>query len=441
MPQRSLLTYAAAIAVLLLAGMIFGGSLWLLAAYAGILMIAAGFWFTSQWHRGAVAVRRQGASELEIGESLEVIIDITNRSVVPIAWLLVEDLLPQSAIAVRPPALQIEGSRIEVFYLRRGETRQLRYQVLCRRRGYYQIGPTVLETGDLMGLSRRYRIGTDPQYILIYPREVPMLGYDIASPRPIGEIRIRNAALEDPTRIRGIRKWQIGDPLRSVHWAATARTGSLHSKVYEPTTMAGATLVLDMHRATNPPQHEPMRSDLAISLACSIAAAFYELNQPIGLLSNGRDAADRIRTAGFDTDYRTRQAAQSSAVMREDNDRLRPVIENADRGPVHYQQLRRVLARLELSDGLSIGEAIIATQQRLAHDTTLIVILPRCQPQTAAMLIGMKRRGWAVAVVINTPDINDFAADAGPLQADGIETIHLADEATLPHAMRRATTR
>ncbi len=421
--------------------MLFGASLWLLAAYAGVLMIAAGLWFSAQWHRGAVAIRHEGASELEIGQSLEVVIEVTNRSPIPIAWLLVEDLLPQGAIAVRPPALRVEGSRIEVFFLRRGETRRLQYRVICQRRGYFQIGPTVLETGDLMGLSRRYRIGTPPQYLLVYPRQVPLSGYDIASPRPIGEIRIRNAVIQDPTRIRGIRKWQLGDPLRSVHWAATARTGTLHSKVYEPTTMAGATLVLDLHRDSNPAHHEPVRSDLAISLAGSVAGVFYEIGQPIGLLSNGRDAADRIRTEGFDNDFRTRQAAQRSVVMRSDDDRLRPVIEPADRGPAHYQQLRRVLARLELSDGIGIGETLIGAQQRLAHDTTLIVVVPRCPPQLAALLIGMKRRGWGIAVVINTPDINDFAGDAGPLQADGIETLHLADEATLPHVMRRVTTR
>lgn len=440
-PIARLITYAAAVAALLLAGMLFGASLWLLAAYAGALMIAAGLWFSAQWHRGAVAVRHHAASELEIGESLEVVIEVTNRSPIPIAWLLVEDLLPQAAVAVRPPALHVEGSRLAVFFLRRGETRRLQYRLVCQRRGYFQIGPTVLETGDLMGLSRRYRIGTPPQYLLVYPRQVPLAGYDIASPRPIGEIRIRDAVIQDPTRIRGIRKWQLGDPLRSVHWAATARTGTLHSKVYEPTTMAGATLVLDLHRDTNPPHHEPVRSDLSISLACSVAAALYEIGQPVGLLSNGRDAADRIRTEGFDSDYRTRQAAQRSVVMRPEDDRLRPVLEPADRGPAHFQQLRRVLARLELSDGMAIGQTLIEAQQRLAHDTTLIVVLPRCHPELAALLIGLKRRGWVLAVVINTPDINDFAGDAGPLQAVGIETLHLADEATLPHVMRRVAMR
>ncbi len=441
MAQRSKLTFAALIAGLLLAGMTFGSSLWLLAAYAGLLMIGGGLWFASQWSRAAVAVRREGADELEIGECLEVVIDVTNRSWLPIGWIVVEDLLPRSAMAIRPVALEIEGARIAVFLLRPGQTRQLSYRVICRRRGYFQIGPTVLETGDLMGLSRRYRVASPPQFLLVFPRQVPLVGYDIASPRPIGEIRIRDAVLQDPTRIRGIRRGQVGDPLKSVHWAATARTGTLHTKVYEPTSVAGATIVLDLHRDTHSDRHEPVRSDLAISAACSIAAALYELNQPVGLLSNGRDAADRIRTDGLDTDFRTRSAAQTGAAMRTADDRLRAVLLPADRGPVHFATIRRSLARLELSDGLSIAETVLGNRSRLAHDTTLIWILPMCDPATAAMLIEMKRRGWATAVIVNTQDINDFAASAGPLQAAGIDTIHLADESRLSAATRQVSVR
>lgn len=441
MPQRSPLTFAAAIAVLLLAGMTFGASLWLLAAYAGTLVVASGFWLASRWTGAAVARRSDGPEEFELGDEFEVLVEITNRSRLPIGWLLVEDLLPRSAIHLRPPGLEIIGDRIAVFFLWPGQTRRLNYRIRCRRRGYYQIGPTVLETGDLMGLSRRYRVAAPPRFALVFPRQVPLAGYDIASPRPIGEIRIRDAVIQDPTRIRGIRKWQLGDPLRSVHWAATARTGTLHSKVYEPTSIAGATLVLDLNSRSNPTRHEPIRSDLAASLACSIAATLYELNQPVGLLSNGRDAADRIRIEGIAHDYRTRGAAQAESSMRDKDDRLRPVIVDADRGPSHFQELRRVLARLELSDGLSLGEVLVSNQPRLAHDTTLILILPHCDRPTSALLIDMKRRGWAITVVINTPDINDFAASSGPLLAAGIGALHLANEEMLPLVTRRASIR
>ncbi len=421
--------------------MVFGASLWVLAVYAGVLMIGGGFWLASRWHQAAVAFRQPGPIECEIGRSFDVVVEITNRSSLPIAWLLVEDLLPASACSTPPVALEIDGNRIEVMMLLGHESKTLRYGVTCRRRGYFQIGPAVLETGDLMGLSRKYRLGAPPQYILVLPKVVALAGYDIASAQPIGEIQIRDALMQDPTRMMGIRQWQIGDPMRSVHWPATARTGTLHTKIYEPTTTAGATLVLDFHCDTHPAKHEPVRSDMAITLAASITAALHDLNQPFALLTNGRDAADRIREEGFATDFRTRGAARSSGAMRDQNDRLRPVVMPSGRGPVHYQEVVRQLARLELSDGLPIAETIIASQSRLARDTTLIVILQQCDEATAAMLIGMKRRGWAVAVVINTQDINAFVAAAGPFQSASIQTIHLPDEQSIAHATRRAVMR
>ena len=110
----------------------------------------------------------------------------------------------------------------------------------------------MLETGDLFGLHRRFRIVTEPVYIMVYPKVVPLPGYDLASRRPIGEIRLTHRLFEDPTRIAGVRYYQPGDPLNRVNWAATARTGVLHCKVYDASTIAGATIVLDFHQASYP---------------------------------------------------------------------------------------------------------------------------------------------------------------------------------------------
>ena len=46
---------------------------------------------------------------------------------------------------------------------------------------------------------------TEPIYIMVYPKVVPLPGYDLASRRPIGEIRLTHRLFEDPTRIAGIR--------------------------------------------------------------------------------------------------------------------------------------------------------------------------------------------------------------------------------------------
>lgn len=435
------LGWMAGAAALVLLGMVAGASLWLYAAYAAVAIVAGNQMLSRAWSANAVAARRTGPLEVEVGATVPVEVVVENRGRTPIAWLLVEDLLPRSALQHQPPALGVEGDRLRLMLLRRGATQLLGYRLKCNRRGYYQIGPTVLETGDLMGISRRYRVGAEPQYLLVMPRVVPLAGYDVASRRPIGEIRIRDMLMDDPTRLRGIRPWQPGDPLRQVHWAATARTGTLHSKVYEPTTVAGATVILDLHRDTNPPRHEPMRSELAITLAASLAGAMYEMGQPIGLATNGRDAADRIKTEGWAADFRTRSAAQASLAMRQADSRLRPVLVPADRGPVHQRHIQRTLARLETTDALAIGPALVEAEPRLARDTTLIVVLQQADPAATAAIVSMARRGWSVAIVVNTFEMEDYARVAGPFIAANIPVMQLIDQQQVAEVCRKVVMR
>lgn len=431
----------AAVAAVLLIGLAFGASLWVLVAIVAAAVILINRFLAVTWTRCTIATRNGGDEELKIGDTLPIEINVTNTSKVPVFWLLVEDLVPRWATIHTPPTLDVRGDRVQVMLMWPGQTRVLNYSIQCNRRGYFQIGPTVMETGDLMGLYRRYRVGTNPQYVTVLPKTVPLDDYEIASRRPMGEIRMRDNVMEDPTRLRGIRRWEPGDPMRRVHWSATARTGILHSKVYEPTSIAGATLVLDMHIDTNPTQHEPVRTDLAITAAFSVASSLHDQSQPFGLVTNGRDAADRVRTDGWIGDHRVRDQAKQSATMLDTNDRLRPVILDAGRGPVHLQQLRTTLARLERSDGMKLAELLAETESRISNETTLIAIVQKASPDALSMLIGFARRGRAVAVIVNTLDINDYSAIAGPLIASNISTFHLVDEDSIRNVCRQVNLR
>lgn len=431
----------AAAAAVLLIGLAFGASLWVLAAIVAAAVILINRFMANTWTQCTVASRSGGDKELKIGDSLEIDVTLTNTSRIPVFWLLVEDLVPPWATIHSPPTLDIQGDRMQVLLMWPGRSRHLRYSIQCNRRGYFQIGPTVLETGDLMGLYRRYRVGTNPQYLTVLPKTIELSDYEIGSRRPMGEIRMRDNVMEDPTRLRGIRRWQPGDPLRRVHWAATARTGILHSKVYEPTSIAGATLVLDMHTDTNPTGNEPIRTDLAITAALSIASSLHDQSQPFAMVSNGRDAVDRIRTDGWVGDHRVREQAKRSATMMNENDRLRPVILDTARGTLHLQQLRTTLARLERTDGMSLAELLNEAESRISSETTLIAIFQKATPDTLSTLVGFARRGKAVAAIINTLDINDYSAAAGPLIAANIPTFHLADEDAIRTVCRQVNLR
>jgi len=327
--------------------------------------------------------------------------------------------------------LRVRGKRLQLAMFAGRGRKTVYYQLECNRRGYYQLGPLVLETGDLFGLHRRYRVATEPHFLLVFPQVQPLAGFDIASRRPIGEVKMSYRLFEDPTRVAGVRRYESGDSLNRIHWHATARTGVLHSKIYEPSTVAGATVLLDLHERSFDERHEPFRSELAVTAAASLANAVYQMGQQIGLVTNGRDAADRIRQEGWDFDIRTRSAAQQSASMLARSDRLQPLVVETRRGSDQLMRILELLARGELTDGLDVAQLVAETASRLPRDATVVAVLTSVTHATAVALGNLVRRGFAVTAIINVFEERDFAEAAGLLLAERIEARHLKDEATV----------
>jgi uncharacterized protein (DUF58 family) len=428
--------------LLLLAALLLESSLLAYAMYVLLALLFLSRWLARSWIGNLSATRTCKLLTAEIGERVPVEVIITNTGGLPVPWLLAEDLLPQYALDKRFPRLKIKGKRLQIAMLRSGATLEMKYQIECRMRGYFQIGPLTLESGDLFGLHRRFRVLTEPTFLLVYPRIVPLLGYDIASRRPIGDVRLTHRLYEDPTRIAGVRPYEAGDPLNRVHWRATARTGSLHSKIHEPSTLSGATVLLDFHQAGYHQQAEPFRSELAVTTAVSLANAVYEMGQQIGLATNGRDAVDRIKTENWEHDPRTRQDARATAAMRENNERLQPLLVETRRGVEQLQRIREMLARIELTDGLSFAELVSETISRLPRDATILAVLPEVPEETAIALGNLRRAGLAVAVVLVLLDDAPLERAYGRLVSEGIRDIrHLKSEEELPELCRRQVDR
>jgi uncharacterized protein (DUF58 family) len=423
--------------VLLLAALFLESGLLAYAMYVLLGLLILSRILARNWIKHVSATRHCDRITAEVGDSVAVEIQVKNSGWLPVPWLLLEDLLPAKALLESRQRLRVKKKRMKIAMLRSFGGTTLNYQIEFKLRGYYQLGPLVLESGDLFGLHRRYRVGTAPHFVLVYPKVVPLEGYELATRRPIGEVRLTHRLFEDPTRIAGVRPYEAGDPFSRVHWRATARTGVLHSKVYEPSTIAGATLVLDFHQAGYHQRGEPQRSELAVITVASLAHAVFELGQQVGLITNGRDAADRIRQEGWAHDYRTRDEARQSASMREESDRLQPLVVETRRGPEQIQRILETLARVELTDGMTLTQLIGETTSRLPRDATVIAVLAEVTTKAALALGNLKRRGLAVTAILIMFDENALAKASGRLLAEGIDVRHVRDEATLTVVCQR----
>lgn len=428
--------FVAAILVLTFA-LVFNMSLLAYAMYALLLALVISRLLTRSWANHLEATREVSQRVAEVGDIVSIELRITNTGRLPIPWVLVEDLLPRSAIYREPTRLLLDQTPVRLAMLWAGQSIKLNYALRCQVRGYYQLGPTVLETGDFFGLHRKFRVATEPAFLTVYPEFLPVEGFDISSKRPIGEVRMTYRLFEDPTRIAGVREYQAGDSLNRVHWPATARTGLLHSKVYEPSTVAGATLLLDFHRESYPAHNEPIRSELAVTGVCSVANALYEMGQQVGLISNGRDALERVRHEGWKGDQRTRAAAQRSADKRYEVDRLRPVIVPTRKGTEQLMTIRESLACLELAEGLKLPDLILETSPRMPRDASVIVFLTQVTTEHVLALEMLRQQGFAVSAILNVHEYDEFAILSGPLIAHGIDTFHLRDRESIQNVCRR----
>ena len=417
--------------IVLLFAYVFDMSLLVYAAYTVLGVMFATRWLTSRWIANTSATRHCPDAEVSVGATIDVKIEIVNNSVLPVSWMLVEDQFPRGGVDSASPNLVVEGDRVAVIRLKGHETKVLNYTINCRRRGYYQIGPLVMETGDWFGFHRRYQVLSKPSFILVWPKVKSLDGYDIASRRPIGEVVLTHRLFEDPTRIAGVRQYELGDPLNRVNWRATARTGTLQCKQYEASTLAGATLLIDFHNGSFDKQHEPYRSELAITAAASLANAVFQMGEQIGIVSNGRDAVDRIREEGWIGDWRTREEALKSAAMKSKSDRLRPVIIKTQKSPDQLEKIQRGLARLEKTDGMRLPELVIEAADQMPRDATVIVLVSQISMETAIALGGLKRQGYAVTAIVNSHNHEAYAHVSSLLLAEGIQTRHLSDESSI----------
>jgi hypothetical protein len=164
--------------------------------------------------------------------------------------------------------------------------------------------------------------------------------------------------------------------------------------------VAGATFVLDFHaRSFTGPVAVPSAELAAVAVA-SLANAVCQMGQQMGFVSNGRDAADRIREEGWRADFLTRNDARLRATEPQKNTRLRPVVLEAAKGESQLAEILAVLARLEHTDGLDFADMVHEAASRISRDTTVVAMLGTVTPEIAVALGDLARRGLLVTAIV-----------------------------------------
>jgi len=254
--------------------------------------VAAGRSWSKYSLRGVEYKRSFSERRAFLGEIIDVTLQVTNRKLLPVPWLKIEDECPLPLTmfggGVQPSTKSDVGLLSNLLSLRWFERTRWHYRLRCDKRGVYAFGPAHLQSGDPFGLFSSRADWPTLNWLIIYPEVKPLEALTLPQKEPFGEIKARQRIFEDPIRAVGIRDYQSEDALKRIHWKATARRQRLQVKVYEPTTTFQLVIFLNM--ATLPKHWQgtiPELLERAISVAASIASHAAEKRFQVGLVANG----------------------------------------------------------------------------------------------------------------------------------------------------------
>lgn len=312
---------------------------------------------------------RQFTDRAFAGDEARVALTVRNDGWLPVPWLHMHESLPVEMST--PPFIR------QVTSLGPHEERVFTTVLQCRRRGYYEIGPLRLQAGDLLGVTNPCRVQLDSEHFIVYPRVLPLQELGLPTRSPLVTLPARMPLFEDPSRIMGVRDYRCGDSPRRIHWTATASSGQLLVKQYEPSIARETLVYLDLSGEHYEGRRRYTATELAIVVAASIAHHVIVIEGlPVGLATEGWDPLSDAHARFF----------------------LPPRSERA-----HLMSLLEVLARVEIAEGTPFPELLRRESVNLPWGATLAVIAGRETEALFDTLVYLRRAGFAPALILVQP--------------------------------------
>lgn len=268
--------------------------IWLIYFSAGVSLI---FLIAHLWRRGALNnvhyTRRFHYTRGFPGEKTALTITVENKKILPISWLRTNDPWPEAVgpeenHILSPSHIPNQGYLVNLYSLRWRERITRSYNLLFRQRGIYEVGPVTLEAGDLFGLYEQREERLPAQYLTVYPEMAQIDPHTLRAENPFGDRRASKPLYDDPNRPMGIRPYRSEDGFRRIHWPATARTGELQVKVYQPVSSRVMVICLnvitEMHFWMG---YSPAMLEQLVKVCAALAYQYTQERYAIGLFSNG----------------------------------------------------------------------------------------------------------------------------------------------------------
>ncbi len=356
----------------------------------GSLMLCSYLWVRSL-ATSVIARRTLRYSAVQVGDDLEELLTLDNRSRLPVIWA---EFVDRSTA----PGYSISGVRVTGAR----KTEQWRLHTSCSQRGVYSLGPWDVRLGDPFGIFEAWQAYHQQVEIVVYP-PLAALPPEIAHHRrSLGDqAPLRQPVSAETINAMSTRPYVMGDALHRVHWRTTAKRDDLFVKVFEPEAASTMWLVPDLDARAHAQQGEGAESSLEkmIILAASIAARLLDEHLAVGLILD---------------------AASSHTVLPQT-------------GSAHLWTILRALALAQPRSDRPLAETLVHARSIISLRDSAVILTPSLDPEWSIalpQLSGGTRLGGVEVVLL---DPNSFGGSIG---AEAFRTM-LLEQGVPTHIVRR----
>ena len=263
-------------------------------------------------------------------------------------------------------------------------TRKIKAQ--CSKRGYYVFPRVGITTSDLFLIERFNKDFENDSHLVVLPEVINADLMKMLTSVTLSELQCRRTLLTDPFTLAGIREYGPNDPMNSINWKASAKTGELM------VNQNASTCAQKVHIFVNLSTYNQKRSvsllEKSISLAYTYLCELAELKIPSSIYTNGLDIL---------TDS--------------------PVVSETDLGSESLEERGIMLARIDLKKTAVPFEEILEKYiPSTDRDDFILLISPQFNGSFRPALANIKMRRpslhWIMPSYKITPDANPEPAIA-----------------------------
>ncbi|MDH3192786.1 MAG: DUF58 domain-containing protein [Acidimicrobiia bacterium] len=165
------------------------------------------------------------------------------------------------------------SARFHASSIKANESVVANYQIVCRPRGIYTVGPAVLVLHDPFRFARRRSIVGGSDRLVVYPEVERLTGFPVVRGRdPAVHASRPEFSHRGGEDFYTIREYRTGDDLRRVHWPTSAKRDQLMIRQLETPWQSQALVMLDVRSSA---YSSPAAFEKAVKGAASVTSHLF----------------------------------------------------------------------------------------------------------------------------------------------------------------------